>query len=167
MKCMCRECHDDKYSAPLAPSSSRSPQPSDGEAEDASGPPPPAVMRWSPRVAQNARVFYTIMTSALNSLQFQNSTQKQNKKPLLEDLLVKKQLDSLIAQFPGCSAHNACDDASIRQRTSRSCSSSSSPDWAARPALCSIQLQIPQTTAVAPTCPRTELPGRPQRQLGR
>jgi hypothetical protein len=83
------------------------------------------------------------MTSAINNLHFNNSTPKVNNKPLLEALLVKQQLDNLIAQFAGCAADNACDDMSIRQlntaytHSSRSSTNSSSssalPDWATTP----------------------------------
>jgi hypothetical protein len=83
------------------------------------------------------------MTSAINSLQFQNSTQARSNKPLLEALLVKQQLDNLIAQFAGCAADKACDDSSIRQlntaythssrSTNLSSRSSDLPDWATAP----------------------------------
>jgi hypothetical protein len=71
------------------------------------------------------------MTSAVNKLKFQNSTRKRSSKPLLEALLVKQQLDDLLAQFAGCVADAACDGTSIRCRnTSRTCSTNTSRDWA-------------------------------------
>ncbi len=71
------------------------------------------------------------ITSAINNLSFQNSTQSMSTKPLLKALLVKQQLDNLIAQFAGCAADTACDDTSIRSLNStRTCSSSASRDWA-------------------------------------
>ena len=75
------------------------------------------------------------ITSAINNLNFQHSETKKSNKPLLEALLVKNQLDTLIAQFAGCAADNACDDSSIRQLNTNSSSSSSSGsrDWATAP----------------------------------
>jgi hypothetical protein len=73
------------------------------------------------------------MASAVNELKFQNSTRKQTTKPLLEALLVKQQLDNLLAQFAGCGADAACDDTSIRSlNSSHTCSSVASLDWATR-----------------------------------
>ncbi len=74
------------------------------------------------------------ITSAINTLHFQNSKPKHSDKPLLEALLVKTQLDAFVAQFAGCSSHNACDDSSIRElNTHSSSSSSNSRDWATAP----------------------------------
>jgi len=73
--------------------------------------------------------------SRLLHLQHPNfvDSQFQSMASLLEALLVKQQLDNLLAQFAGCGADAACDDTSIGSlNSSHTCSSVASLDWATR-----------------------------------